>query len=142
MIDIFLRSTTTLKHSPFVSTRTHRNKYVNPLNLKSHCGTNYNTIVAWNLFYRKPKIESEIRPRGSQLNYGHSKTLQETSGAPQWTWKPERWPSAISQWQKQRVLGKEEREREKEKEGKREKGIGWHRFQSSGFITLISVMDK
>lgn len=54
-----------------------------PLNLKSHCGTNYNTIVAWNLFYRKPKIESEIRPRGSQLNYGHSKTLQETSGAPQ-----------------------------------------------------------
>lgn len=34
---------------------------------------------------------------------------------------------------------------EREKEGKRErekKTIGWHRFQSGGFITLISVMDK
>lgn len=35
----------------------------------------------------------------------------------------------------------ERRERRGEK-GKREKGIGWHRFQSGGFITLISVMDK
>lgn len=36
----------------------------------------------------------------------------------------------------------ERKKREKKKEGKREKGIGWHRFQSGGFITLISVMDK
>lgn len=36
----------------------------------------------------------------------------------------------------------ERKKKEKEKEGKREKGIGWHRFQSGGFITLISVMDK
>lgn len=40
------------------------------------------------------------------------------------------------------TAGVGERRERRGEEGKREKGIGWHRFQSGGFITLISVMDK